>query len=102
MSSTDIYLDQVRQGIEADYFLLTETDQSAFVNLFALGGNREGFSAAPLSQLWSMEIFILRHIGATDLQRRTWIIRERFRLSAGDAVYKNYLNTLPELIADCA
>lgn len=102
MSSTDIYLDQVRQGIEADFLLLTEADKTTFVNLFALDDNRGRFNSASLSQLWSMEVFILRHISATDLLRRTWIIRERFRLSAGEAVYKNYLNTLPEPITEQA
>jgi hypothetical protein len=34
------------------------------------------------------------------LSRRMWIIREKFRIQAGDAVYKNYTASLPDNISD--
>ncbi len=100
MIPSSAYLDEVKHGIEADYLLLNNDGKNSFSSNYDVNISKPDFSAATLPQLWSMEIFILKNLTKEELLRRIWIIREKFRLLAGDSVYKNYLNTLPDLLTD--
>ncbi len=102
MNDPHSYTDEVRKAIEADFLLLDTDSKIAFLSAYELDTNKCDFSLATLPQLWSMEIFMLRNLTKDELLRRIWIIREKFRIQAGDAVYKNYLASLPEHITDGA
>ena len=45
-----------------------------------------------------MKIFMLKSLSKDELSRRIRVIREKFRIQAGDAVYDNHLAGLPEHI----
>lgn len=100
MNDPHSYADEVRQAIEADFLLLDTDRKIAFLAAYGLDTNKPDFSLATLPQLWSMEIFMLKCLTKDELSRRMWIIREKFRIQAGDAVYKNYVASLPERIND--
>ncbi|WP_394753747.1 hypothetical protein [Crenothrix sp.] len=94
------YKEEIRTAIEADCLLLENGCKNAFLSAYALDISRPDFAEATLPQMWSMEIFILKSLSCEQLSRRMWIIREKFRLQAGDAVYASYAKCLPESISD--
>lgn len=96
------YSDEVRKAIEADFLLLDNESKNAFLTAYGLDMTKPDFNAATLPQLWSMEISFLKSLSKDELSRRMWIIREKFRLQAGDAVYNSYAASLPEIITDAA
>jgi hypothetical protein len=98
MNVSNSYSDEVKKAIEADFLLLDSDRKIAFLSAYGLDPNKPDFSVATLPQLWSMEIFMLKSLSKDELSRRMWIIREKFRIQAGDAVYDNYLAGLPEHI----
>jgi hypothetical protein len=100
MNDPHSYADEVRQAIEADFLLLDTDRKTVFLSAYGLDTNKLDFSLATLPQLWSMEIFMLKSLSKDELSRRMWIIREKFRIQAGDAVYKNYTASLPDNISD--
>jgi hypothetical protein len=100
MNDPHSYADEVRQAIEADFLLLDTDRKLAFLSAYGLDTNKLDFSLATLPQLWSMEIFMLKSLSKDELSRRMWIIREKFRIQTGDAVYKNYTANLPDNISD--
>jgi hypothetical protein len=100
MNDPHSYADEVRQAIEADFLLLDTDRKMAFLSAYGLDTNKLDFSLATLPQLWSMEIFMLKSLSNDELSRRMWIIREKFRIQAGDAVYKSYTASLPDNISD--
>jgi hypothetical protein len=91
------------QNSDRSRFLLLDNDhKNAFLTAFGLDQNKPDFNAVTLPQMWSMDIFILKNLSTEELSRRMWIIREKFRLQAGDAVYANYVAQLPEKISGTA
>ncbi len=96
------YTEEVRTAIEADFLLLDNDCKNIFLSAYGLDRDKPDFTTATLPQMWSMEIFILKSLSNEELSRRMWIIREKFRLQAGDAVYANYAARLPEIISDAA
>lgn len=102
MNVSHFYTDEVRKAIEADYLLLDTDRKIAFLAAYGLDKNKPDFSLATLPQMWSMEIFMLKSLSKYELSRRMWIIREKLHMQAGDAVYKNYLTSLPEHITNDA
>ena len=102
MDITNSYSEEVRKAIEADFLLLDTDHKNAFLAAHNLDSSMPDFTNATLPQLWSMEIFMLKSLSQDQLSRRMWIIREKFRLQAGDAVFGVYLANLPEAITDTA
>jgi uncharacterized membrane protein len=102
MNISNSYSEEVRKAIEADFLLLDNERKKAFIAAYNLDANKPDFTAATLPQIWSMDIFVLKSLSKEELSRRMWIIREKFRLQAGDAVYNIYVANLPEAIADSA
>lgn len=100
MNVSSTYTDEVKKAIEADFLLLDNVHRLAFLATYSLDPNKTDFTTATLPQLWSMEIFMLKCLSLEELSRRMWIIREKFRLQAGDSVYASYLNTLPDTITE--
>ena len=102
MSQSNSYHDEVRKAIEADYLLLDNDCKNAFLKSFNLDPDKPDFTTPALPQMWAMEIFIIRNLSKYELVRRMWILRENFRLQAGEAVYANYVGNLPQEITDNA
>lgn len=100
--SFNSYSDEVRKATEADFLLLSNENKNAFLTAYSLDKDKPDFNAATLPQLWSMEIFFLKSLSKEELIRRMWIIREKFRLYAGESVFASYLNGLPEHISEAA
>lgn len=94
------YTEEVRTAIEADFLLLDNDRKNTFLSAYGLDRDNADFTAATLPQMWSMEIFILKNLSIEELSRRMWIIREKFRLQAGDTVYASYTSRLPGIISD--
>lgn len=97
---TDPYLQTIYTTLEADYFSLPDDKKREFQTLFPIiiQSGKIDFSESSLAQLWAMEIYIIRSLTKDDLIRRVWIIREKFRLIAGESVFANYLENLPDRI----
>jgi hypothetical protein len=100
MNISNTYSEEAKKAIEADFLLLDNDRKNSFLTAYGLSSNIPDFSAATLPQLWSMEIFMLKSLSKEELSRRIWIIREKFRLQAGDAIYSTYATNLPESITD--
>lgn len=100
MNTSNTYSEEAKKAIEADFLLLDNDRKNSFLTAYGLSSNIPDFSAATLPQLWSMEIFMLKSLSKEELSRRIWIIREKFRLQAGDAIYSTYATNLPESITD--
>jgi|GEM_PF-5063488 len=94
------YTEEVRTAIEADFLLLDNDRKNTFLSAYGLDKDNADFTAATLPQMWSMEIFILKNLSIEELSRRMWIIREKFRLQAGETVYASYTSRLPGIISD--
>jgi hypothetical protein len=102
MSQSNSYFEEIRKAVEADYLLLDKDCQSAFLLAYNLNRDKPDFSTTALPQLWAMEIFILKNLSKHELVRRMWILREKFRLQAGESIYTSYLASLPKEITDNA
>jgi uncharacterized membrane protein len=102
MNVSHTYSEEVRKAIEADFLLLDNDRKNAFLAAYSLDSSKPDFSVASLPQMWSMEVFILKCLSKEELSRRMWIIREKFRIQAGDAIYNSYVARLPEIITDTA
>lgn len=102
MNTPNSYADEVRKAIEADFLLLDSEQKMAFLTAYALDLSKPDFNSFSLSQLWSMEITLLKSLSKEALSRRMWIIREKFRLFAGDAIYVSYVASLPDTLTDTA
>ncbi len=93
------FVDEFRKSLRADYMTMDEeakqkiasaiSQQSLYFEKGGAGGNLS------LPQLWSLELLILRHMSDRDTLRRSWIIREKFRVLMGDSLYKRYEENLP-------
>lgn len=102
MTVSHSFTDEVRKALEADFLLLDNDRKKLVSTAFDLDLAKPDFTTASLPQLWSMEVFLIKNLTDDELLRRTWIIREKFRLQAGDGVYQNYKNNLPATIDDNA
>jgi len=102
MSQPNSYYDEVRKAIESDYLLLDNESKNAFLVTHNLDKNKPDFTSLTLPQLWAMEISIVRSLSKNELARRMWILREKFRMQAGENVYASYTATLPQEITDTA
>lgn len=102
MTVSHSFTDDVRKALEADFLLLDNDRKKLVSTAFDLDPVKPDFSTVSLPQLWSMEVFLIKNLTDDELLRRTWIIREKFRLQAGDSVYQNYKNNLPATIDDNA
>ena len=94
------YLSELGQSLEADFMLLPSENKMDFIATYNLNEEIPDFSILDLSQLWSMELFILKALPKENLQRRVWIVREKFRLQAGETVFNTYKSGLPDGIHD--
>lgn len=102
MSITQMCIEELRKSLEADFLLLTTDKKMILLNQYGLNQESPDFTNITLAELWFMEIFILKHLSKTELCRRTWIIREKFRLQVGDAIYETYKKNLPDCINEDA
>lgn len=90
------YIIELAQALKADFLLLDTDKKKELIDTYHLDKDNLDFSNCELSTLWSVELSILKALPKDDLQRRVWIIREKFRLQAGDAVYIKYESGLPD------
>lgn len=90
------YVMELAQALKADFLLLDTDKRQELIDTYHLDKDNLDFSNCELSTLWSVELSILKALPKDDLQRRVWIIREKFRLQAGDAVYNKYESGLPD------
>lgn len=101
-AAQDAYSAELSRAIQADFLLLEESKQASFLKRFGLDVTKMDFNALSIAELWAMEIDLLRSLTLEEMIRRVWIIREKFRLRAGESVYQAYLDNLPEPLADKA
>jgi hypothetical protein len=94
------HLNDLAQSLKADFMLLSPDNKKDFIAAYKLNEENPDFSTFDLSQLWSMELFILRTLSKENLQRRVWIVREKFRLQASETVFNTYISGLPDGIND--
>lgn len=94
------YSKELGRALEADFLLLSPTKKGEFITSYSLDKDKPDFSKLDLSLMWSMELFILKNLSKEELQRRVWIIREKFRLQSGDTVFNTYKCGLPDEISD--
>jgi hypothetical protein len=94
------YLNELGQSLKADFMLVSANIRKEFIDTYRLNEEKPDFTEFELSQLWSMELFLLKSLPKESLQRRTWIVREKFRLQVGDNVFGIYKASLPDGIND--
>jgi hypothetical protein len=95
-----LYLNEIGRSLKADFMLMPSNSRKEFIETYKLDDENPDFNTFELSQLWSMELFVLKALPKESLQRRAWIVREKFRLQVGENVFSTYKSSLPDGIND--
>lgn len=94
------YTDELILVFKADFLALGQKEKQDVLDSFGCNSIEKLLENISIPDLWTLELLLLKKLSNTELLRRAWVIREKFRFQMGDDVYKKYTDNLPEVIKD--
>lgn len=96
------YIEGQKAPLEADFLLLDLEAQQEILSNFHVSDIKELLERVTIPQLWALELAILYRLAPSELQRRVWIVREKFQLKCGTDTYRHYYDSLPSSLQEKA